>query len=187
MIWLVLGVLIWSLVHFIPVLARPFREDLIAKLGAGSYRATFSIIIFLSVALIVYGWRSTPEEFVYQLPLWSKGVGIVFMLASFILLGVSHGKSVLKRVIRHPMLTGLLLWSISHLITNGTTRAIVLFGALGVWAVIQMLLTNSRDGQYIRPDAPALSVELKGLVISLVIFAVVLLLHPYFTGVSVIR
>lgn len=72
----------------------------------------------------------------------------------------------------------------SHLITNGSTRALVLFGGLGVWALIEMPLINARDGAYAKPEAPGLKAELIGLAITAVIFIVALFLHPYFAGVT---
>ena len=33
MIWLILGVVIWSCIHFIPTLGQPFRQKLINSIG----------------------------------------------------------------------------------------------------------------------------------------------------------
>ncbi len=184
MIWIIAGVLLWSLIHFIPSLARPMREALIAKMGHNAYRGVFSVLILVSIGLIVLGWRGTPEVYVYHLPPWSRPVGFLLMITSFVLFGAANYPTAIKRVIRHPMLTGMILWSISHLITNGTTRALILFGGLGLWALIEIALINAREGAYTPPDAPGFKQEVKGLVISAVVFIVVILLHPYFAGVS---
>ncbi len=186
MIWLLLGVLLWSVAHFVPVLARPFRETLISNLGAGPYRGVFSLVIVFSMALIVTGWRSVPETLIYQLPGWSRPVGILLMLVAFVLFAASSGKSIIKQFIRHPMLTGVVVWSISHLLNNGTGRALVLFGGLGVWAVVQMVLTNRRDGAYQKPAVPVLAREIKIWGIAVVVFVAVMFLHPYFAGVRVV-
>jgi hypothetical protein len=82
------------------------------------------------------------------------------------------------------MLMGVFVWAVSHLLMNGTTRALVLFGGLGLWALLEMPLINRREGEYIKPDAPDFSGELKGVFISGFIFIVVLILHPYFAGVT---
>lgn len=55
MIWLVSGVVLWSVVHFVPTLARPLRQRLVTSWGDGRYRLAFSIIVVLSIALIVIG------------------------------------------------------------------------------------------------------------------------------------
>lgn len=184
MILLILGVILWSCVHFIPTLARPFRQSLINSLGDGPYRAGFSVVVLLSIVLMVLGWRSIPEVTLYQLPMWSAPLGFLLMLIAFILFGSSHHKTAIKRLIRNPMLTAMIVWSVSHLLTNGSTRALVLFGGLGLWALIEIPLINAREGAYTRPESSGWKSELKGIAISVVIFVVVILLHPYFAGVS---
>jgi uncharacterized membrane protein len=178
------GVLLWTVVHFSPSIAPGFRQGLIDKLGAGPYRGVFALTILAAIVLIVIGWRSTPEDYLYVLPAWSRQAGLLLMFIAFVLLGAAHSKTIIKRFIRHPMLMGVFVWSLSHLLTNGTSRALVLFGGLGIWALIEMPLLNSRIGVWEKPSAPALIVEAKGLIISAIIFAVALWLHPYFAGVS---
>ena len=85
---------------------------------------------------------------------------------------------------RIPMLAGVAIWAAGHLLVNGTSRAIVLFGGLGVWALLEILLINRRDGAYEKPEKPGFSEELKGMFISAGILLIVLFLHPYFAGVS---
>ena len=186
MTWLICGVVLWSVVHLIPTLARPFRQSLMDRLGAGPYRGMFSLLMVAALALIVVGWRSTPQEYVYVLPAWSWSVGWLLMIVSFVLFGAAQYKTAIKRFIRHPMLLAIVVWSISHLLTNGTTRAIVLFGGLGVWALLEMILINAREGAYTKPEAPGLKTEIRGLLISAVIFVVAIFLHPYFAGVRVL-
>ncbi len=184
MTWLVLGVILWSGVHFIPTLARPLRQSLIESLGDGRYRLAFSAIVMLSIVLMVIGWRSTADVILYHPPAWTGTVGFVLMLIAFVLFGAAHGKTAIKRVIRHPQLTSMVVWSASHMITNGSTRALVLFGSLGLWALVEMPLINAREGAYNKPPSPGLRGELKVFAIGAAMFVVVLLLHPYIAGVS---
>ncbi len=184
MILLILGVLLWTVAHLMPALAPAFRRGLLEKLGEKTYRGIFSLVIVASLVLIVMGWRSTPEELVYELPGVTRPVGLILMLLAFALIGAAHRATMIKRLIRHPMLTGVFLWACSHLLTNGTTRALILFGALGLWALIEIPLISRREGAYAKPDAPGSTEELKGLLISAIIFIVALFLHPYFAGVS---
>mgnify|MGYP001825372794 CR=1 FL=1 len=181
---LIAGVLLWTIGHLFPSFAPGARQSLIDKLGAGPYRGAFALVIVASLVLIVFGWRSTPEEYIYVLPAWSRQLGFVLMFVSVFLLGAAHGKSIVKRYVRHPMLMGVFVWSVSHLLMNGTTRALILFGVLGVWALIEMPLINARDRDWARPDPTPLSAEMKGVFISALVFAFLIWLHPYFAGVS---
>lgn len=180
---LIAGVAAWMVVHLMPALAPDFRQGLIEKMGSKPYRGVFALAAIGALALIVFGWRSTPEEGLYLLPGWTRTVAFVLMIAAFILIGAANYQTGIRRVIRHPMLTGVVLWSISHLLTNGTTRAIVLFGSLGAWAMLEIVLINRREGEYTKPTSPGFSGELKGVFVSGILFGVVYYLHPYYSGV----
>lgn len=184
MILLIVGVLIWAVVHLSPAVTPQLRQSLVARLGEKGFKGAFALTILAGLVLIVLGWRSTPEAYLYVLPPWSKTAGFILMIVSFVLLGAAHHPTRIKRFIRHPMLTGVIVWSASHLLMNGTTRALVLFGGLGLWAILEIILINRREGIYIKPDMPEFSEELKGFFISAIIFGIVLFLHPYFAGVT---
>jgi uncharacterized membrane protein len=184
MSWLIVGVMLWSVGHLVPAIAPSFRQGLIDRLGAGPYRGLFAAVIVLALVLIVIGWRSTPEEYLYVLPAWSRQVGFLLMILSFVLLGAANYTTSIKRIIRHPMLMGVFVWSVSHLLMNGTSRALILFGVLGAWALIEMPLINAREGARTLPEAPGFSAEMKGLLITAVVFSAAIFLHPYFAGVS---
>ena len=73
----------------------------------------------------------------------------------------------------------------AHLLVNGDSRSVVLFGSMGVWAILEIGLINRREGTWIKKPVPGWGRELRGLAISLVVFAVVVIAHPYFTGVAI--
>jgi uncharacterized membrane protein len=184
MLTLIIGVLLFAGIHFVPVVARPFRQGLIDKLGNNAYRGLFALAIVAALVLIVLGWRSAPEVYLYVLPNPVKTIGFILICLSLIVIGAAHHPSSIKRYIRHPMLTGVFLWAFSHSLTNGTTRSLVLFGGLGLWALLEIILINRRDGAYEKPEKPEFSEEMKGVFFSAGILIVLLLLHPYFTGVT---
>ncbi len=184
MIWLCIGVLLFMLVHFVPSLARGPRGLLINYIGEQPYKGFFSLLLIISIALMVIGWRSTTPVSVYLPPSWGAPLTFVLMLISVMLFGAAHQPTRIKRFVRHPQLTGMLVWSLSHLLSNGDSRSLVLFGGLVLWALIEMLLINRREGAWQRPSGPALSIEVRGIVITATVFFVLVFLHPYFAGVS---
>jgi uncharacterized membrane protein len=181
---LIAGILLWMSVHLVPVLARPIRQSLVVRLGRNAYRGLFTLAIVGSLLLIVFGWRLSPENHLFILPAPVNTVAFVLICVSFILMGAAFHPSSIKRVVRHPMLVGVAVWASSHLLTSGTTRGLILFGGISIWALIEILLINRRDGAYSKPEAPALSEELKGLFFSAGAFLLLLVLHPFFTGVT---
>ena len=86
--------------------------------------------------------------------------------------------------VRHPQLTSKIVWLIAHLLVNGDSRSIILFGSMGLWAALEIIAINRRSGEWEKAAPPARPREIKGLVISLVIFAVAAYAHPYIVGVS---
>ena len=181
---LITGVAIWFVVHLMPAVAPSLRQSLVSSMGEKAYRGVFALVILGSLALIVMGWRSTPEEYIYVLPPDTRMVSFILICVALILMGAAHHPSRIKRVIRHPMLTGVFVWAAAHLLVNGTVRAMVLFGGLGIWALLEIILINRREGVYIKPDKPDFSEELKGTFISAGFLLILLFLHPYFAGVT---
>jgi uncharacterized membrane protein len=87
--------------------------------------------------------------------------------------------------VRHPQLMGVAVWGLSHLFTNGDLRSLVLFGGLGVWAVIEIVALNRRDGAWEKPEALPLVAGVKPLVAGVIAYALLVYAHPYLAGVSI--
>ena len=77
------------------------------------------------------------------------------------------------------MLTGVIVWSIAHLLVNGDTPSIVLFGGLAVWALAEMLIINRSDGAWIRPEPGSLVSDAKLVVIASILYAIIVAIHGW--------
>jgi len=184
MAWLWLGVIVWSVVHAMPSLAPGIRAALIQRMGENGYKIAFAATIIVSIVLMVIGWQSAVADIVYEPPAWGRHLAMLLMLITFLLFAFSHGKSNMRRFIRHPQLTAVVVWAIAHLLANGDSRSVVLFGVIGLWALVEMVLLNRRDAPPAPPEPRPWSAELKPVVIGVVIYVVIVLLHPYLFGVS---
>lgn len=184
MTWLVMGLLLWVGLHFVPSLGRGLRGALIERLGEKRYRGLFTVGVILSIVLMVVGWRSAAQWSVYEPPLWGRPVGMLLILIGFLLFGFAKAKTNVKQFLRHPQLMGLVAWAVGHLLANGDNLSLVLFGGLGLWALIEMPLISGREGAWQKPDPVPVSAEIKPIVIGVVIFVVFLVAHPYLFGVS---
>ena len=182
---LIAGLLIWYLVHFTPSLAAPLRHKLITQLGEKGYKLLFAVLMFASLALIIFGWRSTVSSHLYQLPGFTRHIGMLLVLIAFILFGASNYPTRIKQFIRHPQLTAVIVWAFAHLMLNGDSRSILLFGGMGLWAILEIIFINRRDGEWVKPPVAGWAREIRGLAISLVVVVVVVMLHPYMTGVAI--
>jgi uncharacterized membrane protein len=184
MIKLVLGVSLWSVIHFIPAIAVDFRKNLIARIGENPYKGLFAVLMVLAIYLVISGWRATIPVNLYLPPLWGRHATALLVLVGFILFLAPYHASNLKRVLRHPQLTGVILWGIGHLLANGETRSIVLFGGLATWAVIEILLLNRRDGAWTKPDPVPVRKDIALVVAGCLFFTVVAFSHLWLFGFS---
>lgn len=181
------GIALWSILHLMPAATPGLRRDMASRLGEKPHKGLFALAIVTSLVLIVIGWRATQPQLVYPPPTWGRPVAIALMVVAVYLFGGARRPAVVKRYIRHPQLTGLVVWSAAHLLANGDHRSLVLFGGLGAWAIVEMLAINRRDGAWVKPESPSLSREALGIVITLVVFAILFFAHPWFAGVQLRR
>jgi len=181
---MVFGLLLWSLVHLVPSLAPSVKKGWISMLGENGYKISFSAIVIFSLVMIVYGWRHSDPVVVYTLSIDLKPVALILMVVAFVLFGAAQYPTRIKTYVRHPQLTSIIVWSIANLLVNGDSRSIIMFGSMALWAVLEIIAINRRSGEWEKAAPPAWPREIKGLVISLVIFAVVAFAHPYIAGVS---
>lgn len=185
MAYLIIGLIIWSSVHFVPSIGLSIKTSVVKRFGNNAYTAIFSLLIVFSLVLIVFGWRNTTPTYLYFLPMTVKPISMFLLVIAFLLFGAAKHPTRIKRIIRHPQLASVVVWSSAHLLMNGDSRSVLLFGWLGVWAILEMVLINKREGPWVKPEVPGWKGEVKGSLISLAIFVVVVFLHPYIAGVPV--
>ena len=107
------------------------------------------------------------------------------MLLAFFMFAASKLETNVARHIRHPQLTAVILWASAHLVANGDSRTLTLFGTLGVWALLEIVLISRREGAWQRPARALVKAEVKPLLIAILVFLAVFALHPYLFGVSI--
>lgn len=123
---------------------RGKRQTLINNIGFPLYRVLFSLSAFAIVYLGILGWNDFPVIYWYEPPLWLKQLHLILMLPAFYLWVAARGPSVIKRYVRHPMLTGILIWGSGHLLANGDSRSMLLFISMMLFALISIPIINRR-------------------------------------------
>lgn len=181
---LVLGVMLWSVAHLIPAVAVDFRKNLVDRLGENPYKGIFTLLMVLAIYLLVTGWKYTLPETVYVPPTWGRHAAALLVLIGLALFFAPYLQTNVKRYLRHPQLTGVALWGAGHLLANGDSRSIVLFGGLAAWAVIEILMLNRRDGARSRPAAAPLKFDALLIGIGIAVYAVLAIAHQWLFGVS---
>lgn len=180
---LIPGLAIWIGFHLFKRVAPNARAGLDAKLGAGPAKGIISLLFLASIVLMVLGYRAMPDQALYQTPGWGVYGNNVLMLVAVFLLGAGRGKGIVRENIRHPMLMGIIVWALAHLLISGDLATIILFGSMAVWAIVNMLVINMREGAWDRPTGGTIKGDARAAMIAVVIFAVIAGIH-YLVGPS---
>lgn len=171
-----IGLLLWIAAHFFKRIMPNARAAMDDRMGAGPARGVMAVLILLSVVLMIIGYRGHEAAQVYA-PMAGVGhLNNLLMVISVILFGMSGSKGRLGTMLRHPMLLGVLVWACAHLLVNGDMASVVLFGGMGVWAIMQIMLINAQEA-WERPARGPASGDAKLLVISTVVFTVIVSIH----------
>jgi hypothetical protein len=86
-------------------------------------------------------------------------------------------KGALLTGMHHPMLVGFLLWATAHLLVNGELASVILFGTLGIWAVVEMAVINRAEPDWQPGPKGAIAKDGLFLAASLVLLAVIGYIH----------
>lgn len=175
---LVLGLVLWIFPHLFKRLAPGARARLAARIGERATMALFGLVITVATLLIIIGFRAAPYVAVYTPRGWAVHVNNLLMLVALFLFGASHAPSRVRRYVRNPMLTAVVIWAIAHLLVNGDLAGVVLFGTMGVWALANMALIDASERRPPAGPVPAMA-ELRLALLSIVAFAAITGLHVW--------
>ena len=151
---MILGLAVFLGTHAFVTL-RAQRAAAVARLGEWPYKGLFSFVSLIGLVLIVQGFASYRDEGLIQVwnpPAWTRHVAAALMWPAVICVTTAYIRGDIQRVLKHPMLVGVKLWALAHLITNGDLGGIILFGSVLAWAVFDRITLKRRSD----PGAPAI-------------------------------
>ncbi|MFD2231034.1 NnrU family protein [Alkalimarinus sediminis] len=181
---LIIGLSTFFLVHLLPS-TPTLRSTLVGKLGELPYKAVFSVISLIGFALIVWGKAEAEFIPVWQPPVMLAVVTKLMMLPAMVLLIAAYLPSNIKKHIRHPMLLGVFLWAVGHLLINGDMASILLFGGFLSFAVIDMASANAR-GAALQVDTKPLWNDVLVLILGGGAYALLGIFHQSLFGVPIV-
>lgn len=181
---LAFGVTLWSAIHFLPSVAPGFRDDLIDRIGPKLYRGIFSVDMLIAIVAMVIGYRSADFIPVYDTPGWGVHLNNLLVLFAVYLFGSGGAKGWMATKLRHPMLMGVIVWAVAHLLVNGDQASVLLFGGMLLWALAEIFMINRRTQVWVAPKWGGVKSEAKLILISLAIYAVIAFTHGWLLGVN---
>jgi uncharacterized membrane protein len=187
---LILGLVVFIAAHVF-VTRRDDRAAMIARIGERPYKGLFSLVSLIGLVLIIYGfamYRRSGIIEVWSPPIWTRHLAIPLVWLAFICLVAAYIPGDIKRVLKHPMLVGVKLWALAHLLSNGDLGSMVLFGGLLAWAVFDRISLKHRTD----PGSPPIPVggrknDAIAILIGTILFAAFgYVFHPLWIGVPVL-
>jgi uncharacterized membrane protein len=141
---LLAGLTLFLGIHALPMIPA-LRAALVARWGEPRYKSVFSLISAAGLVLIVAGYAAAEDGTRLFAPFpAARTIAPFAMVASFILFAAANMRGHLRRIVRHPMLLGLLLWAAVHLLANGDRAGTVLFGAFLAYAIVDLVSVIQR-------------------------------------------
>jgi uncharacterized membrane protein len=148
MFFLVLGLLIFLGVHSVRIVADGWRSRRIERLGLASWKGLYAAVALIGFVLICWGYGLARQ---HPLALWNppvamRHVAALLVLFSFVLLAAAYvPRNSIKARVHHPMVVGVKVWAVAHLLSNGNLADVVLFGSFLAWAVLDFSAARRRD------------------------------------------
>lgn len=187
---MILGLVLFLGIHTLTTM-RDARARVIARLGEGGYKILYTVVSLAGIALIAWGfsqYRHNEWINVWHPPAWTRHLALGLMLPAVILVVASYIRGRIFAKLKHPMLAGVKLWAVLHLMANGDLGSIILFGSILAWAVYDRISLKRR----VDPGAPPIPVggvtnDLIAVAVGAVVYlALVFAFHPLIIGVPIV-
>jgi uncharacterized membrane protein len=143
--------------HF--VTSTPLRPVLVARLGEWPYRAAYSLIAAATLGWMIWAYAQAPRE--AALFPGIRQAPYALMPIAFILIACGYWRNptmvgadkLLKsedpargmiRITRHPIMWGVMLWALGHIVARGDLKSLMFFGGFLVLALVGTLSLDAR-------------------------------------------
>lgn len=187
---LVLGIIIFLGMHLIRVVAPGFRAGVIESRGKGTWMGIYALLSLVGLCLIIYGFGQARSEtgVLYDPPVFLRHIALLLMLFAFVSLAAGFlpaGR--IAVAVKHPQILSVKIWALAHLLSNGETSSVLLFGSFLAWGVILRISLKRREraGERVLPMFKSATNDVLAVVIGLVAYVLfVWKLHEWLIGVA---
>ena len=181
---LLIGLIIFFGIHTVPALPR-LRAKLAEAMGENKYKGLFSLVSLAGLILMGLGLARAEFIEVWQ-PLDSaRPLAIALMPVALTLFFAANFPCHLRQKLRHPMMIGIMMWALMHLMANGDLASVVLFGSFALYSVSSMASAHAR-GKVPSTKPVAVKFDLIALALGIGAYGLVLWSHEMLFGVAVL-
>lgn len=187
---LVLGIVVFLGIHLVRSFAPGLRAVMIKRSGTGTWRAIHGIASIVGLGLITIGFdqaRAT-TGMLYTPPVFMAHIALALMLiASICLVAAFLPAGKIRVATKHPAILAIKIWALAHLIANGETASVLLFGAFLAWGVILRISMKRRwrAGEITYPAFVSYRYDLAAVALGAALYGVIVWrLHELVIGVA---
>jgi uncharacterized membrane protein len=148
MLMLVFGLVLFLGAHSTRIVAEGWRTETMAQVGEKPWKGVVTLLSIAGFALIAWGYalaRQSPVVLWPQPPVWTRHLAALLTLVAFVLVAAAYvPRNAIKAKLHDPMILGVKVWALAHLIANNTLADVVLFGAFLLWAVFDFRAARKR-------------------------------------------
>lgn len=148
MVILILGLMLFLGVHSVRIVADDWRTAKRAQLGEAKWKGVYCLLSLAGFILIIWGFGLARQQPVvlWTPPVAMRHVAALLTALAFILLTAKDiPRNGIKARVHHPMVLGVKVWALAHLLANGKLHDVVLFGSFLVWAIFNFRAARRRD------------------------------------------
>ncbi|WP_298558563.1 NnrU family protein [uncultured Aliiroseovarius sp.] len=169
---LIAGLALWYVGHFWKR-ALPGAHENMGQRAKG----ISALVILISVVFMVIGYRATESYDLHAYPPALRHVNNLMVLFALYFMSPGPSKGALFYKMRHPMLTGFILWAVAHIIVNPDLASMVLFGVLTVWAVLEIIVINRAEPDWQPNPKGTIAKDAMFFVASIILLAIIGYIH----------
>lgn len=185
---LIIGLIIFLGSHSCRIFAEPWRNQMIDRLGEVKWKGLYTIVSLIGLVIVVIGYGQARQNpiVIWQPPIYLMHIAVLLNLVAFIFLAASFStNNAIRLKLKHPMILGVKVWALAHLLANGTLADMILFGSFLLWSVLDF--RSARKRPILMPQKVVVSSKATIIVIvsGFVVWAAFVFgLHQYLIGVS---
>ena len=184
MLILAIGLTLFLGVHFLGIVPK-MQAGLKTRFGPGQYKLIYTAISLLGFGLIIWGkMLAHPTPTLYVPEEWARNIALIAVPIAMILIVSSFAPGHIRHHVGHPMLAGVMVWSASHLLANGESSAVLLFGSFLIWSSITFVTHTLRDTP--PPVVKGWGGDLTAIIIGFLIAMILMRFHMNLFGIAIL-
>ncbi|MEQ8707942.1 MAG: NnrU family protein [Rhodospirillales bacterium] len=179
-----LGLALFFVPHLVST-ARPLRNSIVAGIGEIPWKLALTAMSFAGITLIALYFHDAPADQLWTPQPWGRAALFALMPVSLILVISANFRGYIRRLVRHPMSAGVIIWSVCHLAANGDIASTLLFGSFLIYSILSPLVAELQ-GRVRKLENPDWKGDLISIPVGLVLYAALMHFHATLFGVAIV-